>query len=114
MSFLKSIFGSTRNEYDSVKILDAEVFKAAIENKNVQLLDVRTPREYSTGSIKNAINADFFDRPGFLKKIQELDKEKPVYLYCRSGNRSQKAANIMANMGFTEIYDLKGGYNSWQ
>jgi rhodanese-related sulfurtransferase len=46
--------------------------------------------------------------------FKKLNPSKPVYLYCRSGNRSGKAANLLAKMGFTEIYDLKGGYMSWK
>ena len=49
----------------------------------------------------------------FREKIQELDRDKPVYLYCRSGNRSGKASKIMDELGFKEIVDLKGGYKAW-
>ena len=114
MSFFNSIFGSGRKENDSIKILGVADFKTAITQENIQLIDVRTPREYQSGHIKNAVNLDFFDRANFQEKVGDMDKEKPVYLYCRSGNRSQKAAHLMADMGFQEIYDLKGGYNSWQ
>ena len=42
-----------------------------------------------------------------------LNKDEPVYIFCRSGNRSQKARQIMLEHGFTQVYDLDGGYNAW-
>jgi rhodanese-related sulfurtransferase len=50
----------------------------------------------------------------FESEIQKLDKTQPVYVYCRSGARSQKAAEKMVEMGFTQVIDLEGGYLSWQ
>jgi rhodanese-related sulfurtransferase len=43
-----------------------------------------------------------------------LDKEIPIYLYCRSGGRSNKAARQLISLGFKEIYDLQGGYLGWK
>ena len=86
----------------------------AIDNKSIQLVDVRTTNECNNGHISKALNIDFFNRANFQKSFENLDKEKPVYLYCRSGNRSQKAAKRLLKMGFIEIIDLKGGYSSWQ
>ena len=43
-----------------------------------------------------------------------LDKEKPVYLYCRSGKRSASAAEKLKEAGFTEVYNLKGGILAWK
>lgn len=50
----------------------------------------------------------------FESEIQKLDKSKPVYVYCRSGMRSQKAAQKMIELGFTQVIDLEGGYLSWK
>ena len=96
-------------EDDTIKILSPSEFKDAIQDKNVQLLDVRTSNEYAQGTIKDAVNLDFFQSSKFKNGIQKLDKTKPVYLFCRSGNRSQKAARILKSEGFKEVYDLKGG-----
>lgn len=100
-------------ENDTIKILDKAAFKSAIETNMVQLIDVRTPDEYKNGYIAYALNIDFLNLDYFSKAIKELDKEKPVYLYCHSGGRSHKAALLMEEMGFKEIYDLKGGYSEW-
>jgi rhodanese-related sulfurtransferase len=86
----------------------------AITSKKVQLVDVRTPNEYKGGHIKNAVNIDFFNHSNFILSFSKLDKEQPVYLYCRSGNRSQKAARKLDSLGFKKIFDLKGGYMSWK
>lgn len=113
MSFLSSLFGVTKETSNAISILDKNAYKQAIMVKNVQLVDVRTPNEYNSGHIQKAINIDFFNSQNFQTQFQKLDKSKPVYLYCRSGARSQKAARKLLGMGFTEIYDLKGGYSSW-
>lgn len=94
------------------EIFSKKEFKNHVENTNVTLIDVRTPEEFREGKIYHAKNINYFDNE-FVAKINELDKEKPVYLYCRSGNRSQKAAKKMKKLGFKHIIDLEGGYMNW-
>lgn len=95
-----------------LEIISKEEFKKLADNANVTLIDVRTPEEFREGKIFHAKNINYFDND-FSSKINELDKEKPVYLYCRSGNRSQKAAKKMQKLGFKHIIDLEGGYMNW-
>jgi rhodanese-related sulfurtransferase len=97
---------------DPIHLLDVAAFKKGIENDNIQLIDVRTPKEYEEGHIENAKLIDYF-ADNFKENLQQLDKEKPVYLYCRSGHRSGNSAKILKDLGFKEIYDLKGGYMAW-
>jgi rhodanese-related sulfurtransferase len=78
----------------------------------VQLIDVRTPAEFKQGHIKGALNIDVTDA-SFEKDLEQLNKNKPVYIYCRSGQRSNTAAKKMAQAGFDTLYDLKGGINNW-
>ncbi len=113
MSFLSSLFGGSALNSDKFEVLDKNAFKAAIRQKKVQLVDVRTPREYKGGHIGKAINIDLFQGGSFKQAIEKLDKSKPVYLYCRSGSRSKKAAQKILDMGFEKVYDLKGGYMRW-
>ena len=93
--------------------LSIEEFKKAIAIENVQLVDVRTPEEFKEGAIDGAINIDYFQQETFEKEFEKLDKTKPIYIYCKSGNRSQKSSVILDTMGFNEIYELKGGYTAW-
>jgi len=113
MSLLSTLFGIKKEKSDKIAMLDREAYANAIIGNKVQLVDVRTSKEYRGGHIKNAINIDFFNSGNFTKAFEKMDKDKPVYLYCRSGARSQKAAKRLVNMGFSQIYDLKGGYMRW-
>src|SRR4051812_31188353 len=88
---LFSIIGCTQDA-NHLHSIDAKAFKAAMDNdKDYLLLDVRTPEEYSAGKLANSVNIDFNDED-FKEQIAKLDKSKTCYVYCRSGNRSHKAA----------------------
>lgn len=114
MSFLTSLFGAKTKSTDQIEILDVDAFNKLISAENVQLVDVRTSFEYKAGHIENAVNIDFFDSPNFNENFAGFDREKPMYLYCRSGNRSQRTAKKLLEIGFKKIYDLKGGYKAWK
>jgi len=79
---------------------------------DIQLIDIRTPGEYAEGYIEGAININFFDRD-FNAQMAKLNKDKELYIYCRSGNRTGKAAKRLKDKGFTKIYDLQGGILNW-
>lgn len=105
---------SCQSQTDSkIKVVSKTEFKQEISKENTQLVDVRTTDEFADGSIQHAKNIDV-NSNDFEAKIQQLDKTKPVYIYCRSGARSQTAAKKMVELGFTEIYDLEGGYLNWK
>lgn len=108
-----SLFFGCQSQHKNVKVLPPDIFKQQIAIDSVQLIDVRTATEFNSGHIKNAINIDYFTKD-FSQRMIQLNKEKPVYIYCRSGNRSSKAGNLLVELGFTEIYDLKGGYLRWK
>ncbi|AVI51149.1 rhodanese-like domain-containing protein [Pukyongia salina] len=112
--FFKSLLGTAAgSSSNSIRILNTSEYKAAISKGKVQLVDVRTPNEYRAGHIPNAVNIDYFQPQVFAEKVAKLDKNKAVYIYCRSGSRSRGAAAQLVKLGFTEIYDLKGGYMKW-
>lgn len=113
MSFLSTLFGTKKETSDSIIILDRDAYADAIMGRKVQLVDVRTANEYGGGHIKNAKNIDFFSATNFRNAFEKMNKDQPVYLYCRSGARSQKAARKLVDMGFSMIYDLKGGFMKW-
>ena len=82
-------------------------------NPDFVILDVRTPEEFAEGYIENAINIDFYAET-FRNDINQLDKNKTYLIYCRSGRRSADALGIMAELGFTEVYNLLGGIIDWK
>jgi len=76
------------------------------------VLDVRTKAEVAKGAIPESVNIDFYSDT-FVSDISKLDKSKPVYVYCAVGGRSSQAMDVLSKNGFTEVYNLKGGYNAW-
>ena len=107
-------FTSCYNETEGeIKVVSTEEMQTLLELDDVQLVDVRSPKEYSEGYIEKSQNIDF-NSPTFDKDITKLDKEKPVVLYCKSGGRSAKCAKKMKEAGFVKIYDLEGGISKWK
>jgi len=111
------LFFTACKENDSereIKVISPEeVYKVVSENRNLQLIDVRTQEEYGEDHLKTAQNICVTD-DDFREKVAKLDKNEPVYLYCRSGKRSANAAQILKDMGFKEIYDMEGGFVNWE
>lgn len=83
------------------------------DHPEVQIVDVRTPQETAAGIISGARLMDIYD-PAFRQMASSLDPNKPVLLYCRSGNRSGQAMGLLSTMGFRELYNLQGGMMAWQ
>lgn len=114
MSLLSTLFGPTSQQSERIEILSPSEYKTAISNPKTQLVDVRTRPEYCDGHIEGALNIDLFQNSIFIEEFEKMDKDRPVYIYCRSGGRSLRAAAKLVDMGFTKIYDLQGGYLSWR
>jgi rhodanese-related sulfurtransferase len=93
--------------------LDVSKFEEAIRQNGVQVIDVRTPQEFSAGHIQGAKNVDFYSAQ-FGAEVSKLDKNKPLYVYCAVGGRSASAAGMLIKQGFTKVYDLAGGIESWK
>jgi len=105
------LFGSANKV--QVVDLDSSTFEKQVkEDSDAVLIDVRTKGEYEEARIPNSKLIDIMD-PMFLDKIEELDKEKSYYLYCRSGNRSYHAGRAMIQRGFTKVYNLEPGIIGW-
>lgn len=107
------ILGCKSNNEATIKIVDKAYVKTNVIGKAVQLVDVRTFEEYDSGHLGGAVNYNIISRDTFLLQIQSLDKTKPVYLYCKMGGRSNRAANLLKEQGFEQIFDYSGGYNDW-
>lgn len=106
-------YACIENSNKVVRLVSPEEMKTLIAIDEVQLVDVRTPEEFMECHLNSAKNINIY-APDFKQKIAQLDKEKPVYLYCRSGKRSAKAAKILQELGFKKVYDLDGGIKLWQ
>jgi rhodanese-related sulfurtransferase len=125
--FLVSILGSCQSPSESeirqkgvseesrqeLKVLTVDEFKERIGQNGVQLLDVRTPAEFSGGYIAGARNVDISQWKTFETEISKLDKSKPVMVYCAVGGRSGQASSYLEKQGFSQIYDLQGGMKAW-
>lgn len=88
-------------------------FEKWMKKKNTYVLDVRTPEEYKSGFISNAVNYNVMDSAAFVNTISSLDKNKKYLLYCKSGRRSGKALVMMKNRDFRRVHHLKGGIAEW-
>lgn len=113
--FLTAAFlGSCQEKSPAItKMSPSEVNASFYANEGAQLVDVRTTEEFTVSHLKDAQNI-CVTTDDFKEKVKELDKNKPVYLYCKKGGRSAKAAEILADLGFKEIYDLQGGITNWE
>lgn len=97
----------------AIQTVDAKAFGEKLKSvEKPQLLDVRTPEEFSTGRIDNATNVNW-NGDDFAAKASQYDKSKPIFVYCKAGGRSAQAADKLAELGFTEIYNLQGGIMKW-
>ncbi|MBM3708402.1 MAG: rhodanese-like domain-containing protein [Actinobacteria bacterium] len=95
-----------------IKDISVEEVYEIISSGRIQdyiILDVRTPEEFSEGYIEGALLIPVSELEG---RLNELSKDKPIIIYCRSGRRSMEAAIILVKNGFTQVYDM-GGINDW-
>lgn len=96
--------------------LTAKQYQQKIKDNSlgaIQLIDVRTPEEFAEGHLQYARNINSKDKD-FGDKLSSLDRTKPVFVYCLGGGRSAKATQALKDLGFEEVYDLKGGIMAWK
>jgi rhodanese-related sulfurtransferase len=115
LTFVAACSSSSNNVYGQVinKKVEKAEFSKLMKKSGVQLIDVRTSREFSNGFIAGAKNIDY-NGDSFEKQVKKLDINKPVLVYCAAGGRSENAAELLKEWGFKEVYDLIGGYNGWK
>lgn len=101
------------NKNNDIILEPKEYMETLNADTSAFLLDVRRASEYTEGHIPGATLLDVTNEPEFLKGIENLDKDKTIYIYCRSGRRSRIAAKHLIDNGFN-VVDLKGGYNAWE
>lgn len=99
-------------QVQKVELITVSDMEEVLEAEKVQLIDVRTKREFAGSHIKNSKNI-VYQGVDWNKQVASLDKDKPVYVYCARGVRSAKCASILEDAGFTKIFDLDGGITKW-
>ena len=107
LNFSKEVYGEGK-----VVSVTASVFADSIDNSGVQLVDVRTPDEFAAGTIPGSVNIDVLTGHFGETAATMLDRAYTVAVYCRSGNRSKNAAQVLSMMGYN-VVELNGGYNEW-
>lgn len=100
--------------YAIAQSVNVETFDKGMHAANVQIFDVRTAGEYNSGHITGSLQADYTNKQEFADRVQYLDKQKPVYIYCLSGGRSSAAAKWMRENGFKEVVEMDGGIRAWK
>lgn len=108
------LFFGCKNADKKFTQVDPIVFNNQIKTQQVRLLDVRTPQEFDDGHIEGAELINWKDSVTFKAIALKLDRNSPIYLYCKSGGRSAKAANWLVKEGFQEVIELKGGIENWR
>lgn len=109
------IISCTPQSGPAQQVIDAAQTEQLLKtDTSIQLVDLRTPAELQqTGKIEGAKTINF-NSPDFQAQIAQLDKTKPVIVYCAAGGRSPRAAAQMDKMGFKKVYDYAGGMNDWK
>ena len=98
-----SVFG----QQETINQVNALEFDRLVKQNNGVLLDVRTGSEFNNGHIANSGNLNFYSL-SFRKKLSLLPKNQPIYLYCNTGYRSEKAAEILLANGYSNVYTQNG------
>lgn len=108
-----SLFGNAQIHKNITAVQADSLISANANNPNFTILDVRTPAEFATGHILNALNIDYYS-PNFTQQINSLNKNNKYLVHCKSGSRSPKAIDTMKMLGFIETYNMIGGINAWK
>lgn len=104
-----NFFSSKTKKYEDVS---TGMFHDMMLQPDTVILDVRTAGEFSAGKIRGARNLDIMSS-NFVSQVKNLPKNKTYLVYCRSGNRSGQACEIMADLGFENVKNLSGGIMRW-
>lgn len=102
--------GTAAAAQNGIKQVSVEQAKTVVDAKDAQFIDVRTTKEYAGGHAPKAINLPL---DALEKDLSKLEKDKPVYVICETGRRSQKGAEILQKAGFKNVYNIGGGTSAW-
>ena len=110
---IAAFFSCSTTLEDTYKTFDIVELKDIIDNQDIIILDVRTIQETSQGYVPNATFIDYYDDK-FDEKVNLIDRQKSIYVYCKIGGRSKKVAEKLNKMGFAGVYNLDGGFMKWK
>lgn len=96
----------------TVQLVPPTEFAQQMSENKGQIIDVRTPKEFASGHIEGAVNLHVYDKD-FEQRVDKLQKDEPVYVYCKAGGRSAEAVETLKTKGFTTIIELDGGMDAW-
>lgn len=96
---------------DKASLIVADARKLIETRKDLLLIDVRSPQEFSQGAIAGSKNIPFID---IMEGRHSLPKDKPVLLICSIGGRSFAAVQLLQEKGYTEVFNLDGGLQAWR
>ena len=102
------------SEQDATQVLVPAAYAERMEKESGVLLDVRTAEEFAEAHLEGATQLDYYETDSFSAALDQLDKSKTYYIYCRSGTRSSNAQAMMYEKGFKEVYNLDGGILAWR
>ncbi len=105
---------SPQGSKSGVQNINQEEFAKIAQAEKAVVVDVRTPQEVAAGIIKGTTVFADINGNNFEAQMEKLDKSKTYIIYCRSGARSNSAANYMVSKGFTKVYNLNGGISNWR
>ncbi len=91
----------------------ADLMRRNRDNPDFLILDVRTAQEFKQGYIEGAVLLDYY-ASDFRERFAELDRAATIFTYCRSGNRSSHVLDMADDLGFKNVYDLRGGILAWR
>ena len=94
-----------------IKYIDIDSARVKLNNEDVMAVDIRDQESFNAGHINGAIH---LSNNNFDKFANSTDKNNTIIVYCYHGNSSQKAAQLLMNFGFLDVYSLNGGYQEWK
>lgn len=106
------MFGFNKSSAPAFQNLTPAQFAEGLRQPGAVLVDVRRPEEFAAGHLPGAVNLEV-TAPNFGQRVAALDKNKPTYVYCRSGARSATAAGQLTTAGFAQVANLLGGVLDW-
>jgi len=105
-------FFTACGQNQDVKQINSIEFEKLIKDSSGTLLDVRTLGEFKNGHLKDAGQLNYYALD-FRQRLLMLPKDQPIYLYCNTGYRSQRAAEILVENGYKNVYNLEHGILEW-